>query len=155
MAVLGHSVHKPATFASHLPVPISWGRDGLGCNVSTLFCSHRPSLLPSHHFLPYDVLTHLLSHSFQELSYFHPHSSCFSHYHSQKLWISTFLFAPHHFPAQLSHQSLHPASPFLSMRIIIAPHDIRGRLFSILPFHITSMPEVALSETPRVTISMF
>lgn len=99
--------------------------------------------------------THLLSHSFQELSYFHPHSSCFSHYHSQKLWISTFLSAPHHFPAQLSHQSLHPASPFLSTRIIIAPHDIRGRLFSILPFHITSMPEVALSETPRVTISVF
>lgn len=126
MAVLGHSVHKPATFASHLPVPISWGRDGLGCNVSTLFCSHRPSLLPSHHFLPYDVLTHLLSHSFQELSYFHPHSSCFSHYHSQKLWISTFLCLGLSSPGQLLRQGLscithcthssvhHPSSGLLS-----------------------------------------
>lgn len=154
VAVLGHSVHRPATFARHFPSSISWGRAGLGYHVSTL-CCHRPSLLPSHNFLPDNVLTHLLSHSCQELSRLHLHSSCFSPHHSQKFWIFTFLSAPHHFPAQLSHQPLHPVSPFLSMRIIIAPHGVRRWLFSILPSHITSVPAVALSESPRVTISTF
>lgn len=76
---------------------------GLGYNISTL-CCHRPSFLPSHNFLPHNVLTYLLFHSFQELSCLPPRSSCFSPHHSQKFWISTFLSALHDFPAQLSHQ---------------------------------------------------